>query len=161
MVLVLIWHPRFQICDTFFQGADISASRLTCEDPNRPLPAPSCIVRTRTCHRDIEVEQPSHMHMQFRPFRMICSRAECHHTSKYTIRTSVIAVSQQCETLTRCLRRLHLLHARFTRDFRGADVDVPGAVPPVDAVRRPSCPCGSGVESGILVIAFEPTDDLA
>jgi hypothetical protein len=129
--------------------------------PEQIIASSRLSVRTRTCHRDIEVVQPSHMHMQFRPFRMICSRAECHHTSKYTIRISVIAVSQQCETLTRCLRRLHLLHARFTRDFRGADVDVPGAVPAVDSVRRSSCPCGSGVESGILVIAFEPTDDLA
>jgi hypothetical protein len=39
---------------------------------------------------------------------------------------------------------LHLLHAKFTRDFRGADVDV---VLAVDAVRTASGPCCSNTGS--------------
>lgn len=85
------------------------------------------------------------MRMRSQPFHMICNRVECHHTGKYTVNISAIAVFRQLASLTRCLRRLHRLHAKFTRDFLGVDVDGP------DAVRTAPCPCCSETGSVIVV----------
>ena len=103
-----------------------------------------CGIRTRLYHLDTEAGLPSHKRMRSQPFRMICNWAVYHHTGTYNIRISAIALPASGASLTRCLRRLHLLRAKFTRDFRGADVAV---VLAVDAVRMASCPCCSDAGS--------------
>lgn len=114
-------------------------------------------IRTKLYHLDTEVGLPSHKRMQFQPFRMIGNWAGYHHTGKYNIRISAIALHRRGASLTRCLRRLHLLHAKFTRDFRGADGDV---VLAVDAVRTALGPCCSDTGSVDIAAASEVSDSL-
>jgi hypothetical protein len=114
-------------------------------------------IRTKLYHLDTEAGLPSHTRMQSQPFRMIGNWAVYHHTGKYNIRISAIALHRRGASLTRCLRRLHLLHAKFTRDFRGADVDV---VLAVDAVRTASGPCCSNTGSVDIAAASVVSDSL-
>jgi hypothetical protein len=109
-----------------------------------------CSIHTRLYHLDTEAGLPSHKRMRSRPFRMICNWAVYHHTGTYNIRISAITLPRWGASLTRCLRRLHLLHAKFTRDFRCADVDV---VLPVDAVRMVSGSCCPDTDSVDIVAA--------
>ena len=114
-------------------------------------------MRTKLYHLDTEAEMPSYKRMQSQPFRMIGNWAVYYHTSKYNIRTSAIALHRRGASLTRCLRRSHLLHAKFTRDFRGADVDV---VLAVDAVRMASGSCCSNADSVDIAAASAVSDSL-
>ena len=114
-------------------------------------------IRTKLYHLDTEAGLPSHTRMQSQPFRMIGNWAVYHHTGKYNIRISAIALHRRGASLTRCLRRLHLLHAKFTRDFRGADVDV---VVAVDAVRTASGPCCSNTGSVDIAAVTAASDSL-
>ena len=116
-----------------------------------------CSIRTKLYHLDTEAGLPSRKRMRSQPFRMIGSWAVCHHTGKYNIRISAIALHRRGASLTRCLRRLHLLHAKFTRDFRGADVDVMLAV---DAARTASDPCCSDTGSVDLGATSVVSDSL-
>jgi len=69
--------------------------------------------------------------------------------------------ASQGASLTRCLRRLHLLQARFTRDFRDADVDVPDVVLAIDTVRTASRPYSPSNGPVVAVAATAVPDDLA
>jgi hypothetical protein len=157
---MLIRHACFQKCDALFQCADVTASRSARNRPNGLSMPANCGLHTGTSRQDTEAEQFSHMRMRCQPFHRTCSRVECHHTGKHTVRISNITLSQRGETLTRCLRRLHLLHARFTRDFRDADVDVVGGLSIVDVVHEAFCPCCSSEASGNDDTASEATDNL-
>lgn len=49
-------------------------------------------IRTKLYHLGTEVGLPSHKRMQSQPFRMIGNWAVYHHTGKYKIRISAIAL---------------------------------------------------------------------
>lgn len=49
-------------------------------------------IRTRIYRLDTEAGLPSHKRMQSQPFRMIGNWAVYHHTGRYNIRISVIAL---------------------------------------------------------------------
>jgi len=167
MILGVIGHASFKECNTLFQGADVPGWALVhgnnvCHE---------CIGdqdyadrRTVSFHRDIAVALVFHMHTPLRRGRTTCNRGGRHHTGRTS---QTIGVSRDycqrpadSETLTRCLRRLHLLQANVTRGFLGAVVaGGPAALLAVEAAFAESWPIRSE-DCGEDGAAFRSSDGL-